>query len=380
MTGEIILNGMTWNHPRGIDPLLATSGIWRERTGVDVRWDARSLQDFESYPLRQLAECYDLIVIDHPHVGQIAEDDCLLPLDGAAHAGALAALEKGSVGPSFASYWWSGRLWALPLDAAAQVQAWNPQELPEPVQDWREVMALARRGRVSCPLRPPHSLMSFFTLCGQAGWSCGGEEDTLIDGEAGTWALEILRELIAHLDPADMTRDPIATYEAMAQPGAACVCAPLIYGYVNYARAGFRPVRIACADIPTVKAGAGHRGSILGGTGIAVSRACRFAEQAVAFAFWLASAETQAHAYVEGGGQPAHAVAWDDPAVNASVMNFYRTTRTTLDGARLRPRHNGYMRFQHDGSLALNEALQSSVPSRRVVSRLNDLYRRNLLS
>src|SRR6185437_13848197 len=75
------LKGMTWNHPRGFDPMVETSRIWRDKTGVDIEWDKRSLQDFESFPVEELARAYDMIVIDHPHVGQITAENCLAPLD-----------------------------------------------------------------------------------------------------------------------------------------------------------------------------------------------------------------------------------------------------------------------------------------------------------
>ena len=39
--------GMTWSHPRGYDPLVACAALWKERTGVDIAWDQRSLQDFD---------------------------------------------------------------------------------------------------------------------------------------------------------------------------------------------------------------------------------------------------------------------------------------------------------------------------------------------
>lgn len=60
------MRGMTWNHPRGYDPLIAASRLWRDRTGVVIEWDRRSLQDFESYPVETLARAYDLIVIQAP--------------------------------------------------------------------------------------------------------------------------------------------------------------------------------------------------------------------------------------------------------------------------------------------------------------------------
>ena len=69
------LKGMTWSHPRGYDPMVACSEDWLKQTGVAVEWDKRSLQDFESYPVEELARLYDLIVIDHPHVGQITAEN-----------------------------------------------------------------------------------------------------------------------------------------------------------------------------------------------------------------------------------------------------------------------------------------------------------------
>ena len=43
---SIGLKGMTWSHPRGYDPIVATSAVWKQKTGVDIAWDKRSLQDF----------------------------------------------------------------------------------------------------------------------------------------------------------------------------------------------------------------------------------------------------------------------------------------------------------------------------------------------
>ena len=60
------LKGMTWSHPRGYDPMVACSALWKEKTSVAIEWDKRSLQDFESFPVEELARAYDLIVIDHP--------------------------------------------------------------------------------------------------------------------------------------------------------------------------------------------------------------------------------------------------------------------------------------------------------------------------
>lgn len=371
------LKGMTWNHPRGYDPLAACSDIWAERTGVRIEWDQRSLQDFESYPVEDLARAYDLIVIDHPHVGQITAEACLEPLDVAGRADELAALANGSVGQSFASYRWQGRQWAFPIDAATQVQAWRPDALPAAPADWKAVLDLARQGRVLLPLRPPHSLMSFYTLAANLGSPCAvtGPGD-LIDMDGGIAAYETLREIAALVDPACFAMDPIAVSERMSEPGSDIACAPLIYGYVNYAVSGFRPGLLAFADIPAAGQ-AGPVGSALGGTGIAVSAFSQARDDATAFAYWIASGPVQRGPYAAAGGQPGHADAWENQAVNAATNDFYRQTRATLEDAWVRPRHDGYMPFQQAASDRINKGLIDGDDARHVIGDLNRLFRQS---
>ena len=134
----VILRGMTWSHPRGYDPMLACSKLWQEKTGVEIIWEKRSLQDFETFPVEELAAAYDLIVIDHPHVGQIMRENCLLSLDDAAHADEVAAIAAGTVGRSYPSYSWQGRQWAFPIDAATRVQAYRPDRMGAPVKEDRK--------------------------------------------------------------------------------------------------------------------------------------------------------------------------------------------------------------------------------------------------
>ena len=375
----VALTGMTWNHPRGYDPLVAAADMWRGRTGVSITWQKRSLQDFESYPVDELAARYDLIVIDHPHVGQVARESCLIPVDLGDHADEAAALAEASVGASYPSYHWNGRQWALPIDAATQVQAWRSDLLAAPATTWDEVMALAKAGRVLCPLRPPHALMAFYTLCGNLGHACatGGTADH-VEPATGTAALALLRDLAANIDPACIDMDPIAVFERMAQADSAVACAPLIYGYVSYARPGFRDRRLAFTDIATTPGVTGPVGSALGGTGIAISAHTAHAREAIDFAYWVASGECQKGPYATAGGQPGHAAAWEDPAVNAAAGDFYRNTRKTLEGAWVRPRYDGYMAFQEAASERIDQALRAGEDGQRLVADLNRLFRESL--
>ncbi|WP_245480765.1 extracellular solute-binding protein [Mesorhizobium sp. M1E.F.Ca.ET.041.01.1.1] len=369
------LKGMTWNHPRGYDPMVACSRLWQEKTGISIEWEKRSLQDFESFSVEELARAYDLIVIDHPHVGQITAEKCLAPLDVPGREAEREALAKASVGRSYPSYAWRGRQWAFPIDAASQVQAWRPDLIEGAPTIWTEVLELVEQGCVLLPLRPPHSLMCFFTLAADLGRPCAVEgPGDLVDPETGETVFEMLREISALVDPECLTMDPIAVFEKMAEAGSRIACAPLIYGYVPYAKAGFRPNQLFFSDMPSVGTD-GPVGSALGGTGIAVSAFSTASKEAIDFAYWIASGEVQRGPYAAAGGQPGHAAAWEDAAVNAATGDFYRRTRATLEGAWVRPRHDGYMAFQQAASDCLNEGLAGRQDGRRVVADINRLFR-----
>lgn len=368
------MRGMTWNHPRGVDPLIAASERWHHETGALISWDRRSLQDFESFPVEQLAREYDLIVIDHPHVGQIADAGCLAALDELVDSGAMAGIAAGSVGGSFESYRWKGRQWALPIDAAAQVQAWVPGRIAAPLLRYNGLEQLLAEGRALIPLRAPHSLMTLFSLCGLEGVTLDVEAENLFPGTAGR-AYDRLAALAAAVDPLAWMMDPIAVLETMADERSSIAVAPFIYGYVSYARDGFRDRAIRFSDLPVIETQ--PRGSALGGTGIAVSAFGADPQSAARFAAWIASGENQRSLIAMSGGQPAHADAWKDGAVNRETHRFYEATRATLELAWLRPRHDGYMAFQQAASDSLEQSLRAGVPATRALADLNDLYRRS---
>ena len=346
---------MTWDHPRAYDPLLACDAVWRARTGVSVQWDRRSLQDFETYPIEQLARRYDLLVIDHPHVGLVAEQGCLV------------AFEQGvdAVGPSLASYRWNGRLWALPIDAATQVQCIHRDRLGAPPTEWAAVLELAHAGKVLVPLRSPHALMCFMTLAANTGHPCGATPDVFVEPEIGADVLDQLRQLSSLMDEACFGMDPIAVYERMSEPGHAACCAPLIYGYVSYARAKFRGSKLAFSGIALPE----QRGATLGGTGIAVSSR----SAAVEAARWIAGPEAQTGPYAASGGQPAHVDAWNDARLDADCGGFFSATRTTVDQSYVRPRDAGYMAFQQRASTRVSAALRDG-DTNGAVGDLNAMF------
>jgi multiple sugar transport system substrate-binding protein len=367
---EIVLKGMTWSDPRGYDPVVAAAAAFAGLVpGVRIDWDKRSLQGFESTPVDELAAAYDLMVIDHPHVGAVVAEDCLLPLDRHAPAESLLALEGETVGKSFASYRLAGHQWALPIDAATQVQAIRPDRQPQPLRRWDEVMAAARDGAVLWPLRPPHVLMSFYTLCANLGDPCAVTRGPLVARETGRRVMAALQALADLVDPACRAMDPIAALDALADSRTHRLI-PLTYLYSPYSRPGYRPQAIAFHDIPAIGDG-GPIGSALGGTGIAVSARTAHPELCTRFALWLASAEVQRGLYAAHNGQPGNARAWGDAAVNAGVGNAYAQTRLTHEAAWLRPRHAGYMAFQEAGSHIVLDAITGRTPHETALDALD---------
>ena len=346
------LRGMTWSHPRGYDPMITVSSEWLGLTGVEVNWDKRSLQDFESYPVEDLAREYDLIVIDHPHVGQITAEGCLHPLPDAPEIAA------GSVGLSYPSYTWQGHQWAYPIDAAAQVQAIRPDLIDAAPATWDDVLELAKGGRVAIPLRAPHVLMSFLTLVANSGNPVRTDgPGPFVERRAGVIALERLAALVNLIDPDCFNWDPIDVLERMARDDS-IVCAPLIYGYVSYSAMGVAGKRISFHDIAESQPGAGVASSALGGTGIAVSAFTENPEAAIVFARHIAGPEMQRGLYASAGGQVGHGAAWSDPQVDHQAGGFYSGTYRTLQAAALRPRHDGYMSFQEKASARIAQALR----------------------
>jgi multiple sugar transport system substrate-binding protein len=269
-----------------------------------------------------------------------------------------------------------GRLWALPVDTATQVQAWVPGRIGAALRDWNEIAALADDGRVALPLRPPHSLMCYFSLAAHLGMPCSTDATPLTTEKAADAVLPRLQALHDRIDPMCLEADPIAVYEEMARAGSRVACVPLIYGYANYAADGFRQTRIAFADIPVID-GRPPSGTTLGGTGLAVSAFSAHPQAAIDFAFHVASGPVQAGIYARSGGQPGHADAWDSEAVNAPVHGFYRLTRRTLDGAWVRPRHDGYMPFQDAASQLINDCLKNRRGSAHLASGLNALFEKS---
>lgn len=380
MAENIQLKGITWNHSRGFVPMTATAQRFSElHPNVNITWEKRSLQQFADLSIQQLAERYDLLVIDHPWAGFAAKTHSILPFDKYLPAEFLADQVSNTVGQSHESYTYDGHQWALAIDAATPVAASRPDLLQQKglslPKNYDNLLNLAKKGLVAFPGIPIDSLMQFYTFCCSLGEDPCQQDDMVVSETIGVQALQLYRELAKYIDAACFDRNPIQTYEAMSLGDDIAYC-PFGYGYSNYSRDGYACKLLHFHDMITLD-GITNLRSTLGGTGLAVSSNCQHVEVAMQYAEFVASPACQRGLYTDNGGQPGHLTAWTDAANNAKTHNYFSNTLPALQRAFLRPRYYGSMFFQdHAGDVVRDYLMQGGNES-AVLQKLNDLYQQS---
>ena len=357
------LRGVTWDHVRGYGGLRAAADGYRaDRPDVHVTWETRSLQAFADQPVEEL-ERYDLIVLDHPSIGEAVARRALAPFEDGD--------EIASVGRSSESYVWEGRRWALPVDAAAQVAAYRPDLLERAnvsvPRRWEDVGRVADvlRGHgltIAMPAIPVDVVCAFFGIS-----RASFEDDRVVERDTGRRALSILRDVLDVAHPISLESNPPTVLTHMATNDDVAYC-PLAFGYVTFARDP--------ADAHALRFGPGPEWSgTLGGAGIAVSSASTHTDEAGAFARFVCSADVQRGAYVDGGGQPGHRAAWTDPMVDGAANGFFSSTLQALDRAYLRPRFDGFLSFQDAAGDVIHRFIRDRSDPDAALDRIDQLFR-----
>ncbi|QJD94624.1 extracellular solute-binding protein [Mucilaginibacter robiniae] len=377
MSEQIILKGITWNHSRGFVPMTATAQRFSElNPGVEIIWEKRSLQQFADFSIEQLAQRYDLLVIDHPWAGFAANTRTILPFDEFLLPEFLEDQKANTVGESYISYNFLGQQWALPIDAATPVAASRPDLLTAHGTDrpstYDELIELAQRGLVACPLIPIDSLMTFYTFCCSLGEDPFQRENEVVSREIGVQALQMYRQLAQLVDPACFNYNPIKVYERMTMSDDIAYC-PFAYGYSNYSREGYARRVLHFNDMVTLDGKTNLR-STLGGTGLAVSAQTKHVDVAMRYAEYVASPSCQQGLFTDNGGQPGHLSAWTSEHTNAYTHNYFKSTLPALQRAYLRPRYNGSMHFQDFGGDVVRNYLMNGGSEHDVLNALNKLF------
>jgi multiple sugar transport system substrate-binding protein len=381
----IELRGSTWDHPRGWGGVRASAEHFaRERPGVRVSWEVRTLQSFADHPIEELAAVYDLIVLDHPSIGAAVNAGALVPLDEHLEGTFLEEQAASGVGRSHESYTWDGHQWALAIDAAAQVAAFRPDLLErsdiEVPRTWEDVVASIEilRGHqleIAMPAIPVDAICAFLGTCRSIGEEPFRSAECVVSRDVGRGALHVLRDVVARSHPASTSWNPPAALERMATSDEVAYV-PLAFGYANFTRPGFAANALRYTAGPV--GAAGVPSGTLGGAGLAVSASSLHVEMACAYAAFTAAPEIQRTVYVDGGGQPGHRAAWTDPTANASAGGFFADTLDAVDAAYLRPRYDGFLAFQDEGGNLVHGHLRDGGDADAALDALDASYRASL--
>lgn len=342
----IKLKGITWDHARGYDPLIAASELYFKEKGIQVEWQKRSLTNFGDQSLEELSKQFDLIIMDHPHVGVAEASHCLLPLNDLVDLSILNALKISSAGPSYESYNYHNKQWALPIDAAMQCASYRAdlmhnESLPN---SWEEVFILAKtlaakKLYIGMALCPTDCLCSFLSLTAQMGSPIQENNKLLFEPSIGLKALTMLRSMRDTFHPKALDWNPIALYDYMSQENNIAY-SPLAFCYTNYSRTGFRKNLLKYHTAPEIN------NAVLGGAGIAITSSCSNVHEAANYAAWICSDDVQSTIYVNAQGQPGNKMAWENKQANAITNNFFGSTMPSLTNAYVRPRYQGWPKFQ----------------------------------
>lgn len=196
---QLILRGMAWNHSRALPPLVATAQRFEELfPSFRIQWEKRTLHEFGHMSLIDLARDFDLLVVDHPMMGDAHAAGILIDLATMIPPSILDEVRSDSFALCFDSYIYDGRLYALPIDAAAPAASCRPDLLAargfEPPRTWDDLIFLARRGVLILPGFPADLFLNLMGLY----VSLGGElsvSGRLVDDEAALASLGLLQQI-----------------------------------------------------------------------------------------------------------------------------------------------------------------------------------------
>lgn len=373
------LKGLAWDHPRGYEPLIALSGEFEKtHPNVSIAWQVHSLKEFDDRLMMDLIAQYDIIIIDHPYMGQADKNGLFIKLEQYISEDVLHLLEKQSVGPSFKSYRYGSHIYALPVDSAALVTAFRKDivnevelRLPRTRSELKNFYNQIPSGySIAWPLSPIDFWCTFMTLCAQDANS-NFIKERIIDTKIGSSVLDEIKFHLELIHPNSMKWSPIQILDRMGN-GDEIIYSPYIFGYSNYARNGYtqHPVRFTNSPVNENT----RISTILGGSGLAVSSTCRNPTMAVKFVEFMASAEVQRGIFTLNGGQAGNVKAWKYEYNNILCNDFFKDTLATFENAYVRPQHPGWNQFQDQGANFLHRSVSENSDSEKIMTNLNELY------
>jgi multiple sugar transport system substrate-binding protein len=217
--------------------------------------------------------------------------------------------------------------------------------------------------------------MCFMTISANLGAPPCSTGSEVVPFLVGRDAIDLLRQLVRQAHPDVLRMNDVEALEVMSNTSEIAYM-PLVFGYSNYSRVGYRSHRLVFEGIPEAVPGVG--GAILGGAGLGISASSSQAREAARYGAWLMSAQVQTGLYVDAGGQPAHVAAWTSSAADDVAGGFFSQTRSVIEQSYLRPTYSGYLSFQERLGELIHDAVLHDVDCGSVLNAANHAYRSSL--
>lgn len=377
--------GMGWQHDRCMLPLYASADSFgKNNLGFEIDWSSRSLADFGDGHLEKLISEFDFIVFDHPFVGQASEEGLLINLKDHLNEDELKGYKSDSLGPCWDSYHANDGVWALPIDAAAQVASYTPSLLEkhdiQPPKNIDQVFGLAELLKkddcfIALPCVPIDAICLFLSFTAALGDPVIGSQDGFPKKSTSLQALESIRQLIDIAHPLSLNWNPIQCFDYMTENDDV-LYQPFAFGYSNYSRQENKGNHVKFTNIPAIDK-LGCQGSILGGAGIGITRSCQNIPLALEYIKFVCSAEYQSNEYTQSGGQPASLTAWLSKESNQITDNFFLDTLNTLQKSYLRPTHNGIIPWFRNAGVTIHQCLSTRSSLEQCENKLRESYHKS---
>lgn len=344
--------------------------------GVRIHWDKRTLDEFGHKPIDQLAEEYDLIVIDHPWAGFCFEKNLVVDLLDYLSVEQQDDLSQNTIGLSYHSYRLDNKLLAIPIDAATPAASRRPDLMDQhglrvPVS-WEELIKLADRKQAIMPGFGADLFLNWLMLLHAVDAHPFEGDEHIADQAKAIDVMTLLKRLAEPMPDEIFDWNPIMVAEVMTGSDLYAYC-PFAYSYGNYCRPSFvkHPLKYG----PMIQLNNQPLRSILGGTGLAITRSCSHIDLAVDFSLFCADKDVQSNIYSYAGGQPVRNEAWQSDRLDKFAGGFFSESFEAHENAILRPRYNGYVSFQGKAGNPLQQYVKGEITAKKAWDRIDELYR-----
>lgn len=343
---------------------------------VRVHWDKRTLDEFGHKPVDQLTQDFDLIVIDHPWAGFCFKRSLVYDLKPLLTIDQWNDLEQNCAGQSFKSYIFNDRLLAIPIDTATPVPSWRPDllerndlQLP---RTWGELIALADKKQAIMPGFDADLFLNWLMLLYALEAHPFESMEDIADREKGIEAAMLLKRLAEPMPKEIVNWNPIIIAELMTQKDQFIYC-PFAYSYNNYSRPSFvrNPLRYG----NLIHLNGKPLRSILGGTGISISSACKEIQLAVDFSLYCAGAAVQSNIYTYAGGQPVRREAWQNNDLKVFTGGFFEDCYEAHQSALIRPRYDGVVGLQKKAGKVIQHFIMNEISADKMWDSIAACYR-----